>query len=280
MTALVEHNLVVAPEWMESDEGPQKLPDVATVGEERRNDAADERKIDPLSEPVTGVVDACGSHCVPTVGDRTVGIMVDSDAVKRGEAVDYVHHASVRGHVCTSGQQSCMRGRAAAVTFNEGEPMSSSPAPAPLVAYGLYPLVVGGATIAAALVVSQGGNRSAVMPLILVSAIAICMMAEWRFPLDRRWSMTARSLCRRDFPYIVLGLVVERASEVAVAAIATRTVPAGGFGPIRVFLWRHRLLRRSWCSISRGTPTTVPRTARRACGGSMVHTTARVSCMC
>ncbi len=70
------------------------------------------------------------------------------------------------------------------------------------------------------------------MPLILVSAIAICMMAEWRFPLDRRWSMTARSLCRRDFPYIVLGLVVERASEVAVAAIATRTVPAGGFGPI------------------------------------------------
>jgi sterol desaturase/sphingolipid hydroxylase (fatty acid hydroxylase superfamily) len=110
--------------------------------------------------------------------------------------------------------------------------MSISFARTSLVTYGLYPLVVGGATIAAALTVSQRGDRSAVMPLILVSAITISMAAEWRFPLDRRWSMTAHSLGRRDLPYIGLGLIIERASEVAVAAIASQTVPANGFGPV------------------------------------------------
>jgi sterol desaturase/sphingolipid hydroxylase (fatty acid hydroxylase superfamily) len=110
--------------------------------------------------------------------------------------------------------------------------MDFPPTRTPLITYGLYPLVVGGATIAASLAVALSADRSVVMPLILVSAIALCMAAEWRLPLERRWSMTARSLGRRDLPFIVIGLVIERISEIAVAAIATRTVKATGFGPL------------------------------------------------
>jgi sterol desaturase/sphingolipid hydroxylase (fatty acid hydroxylase superfamily) len=110
--------------------------------------------------------------------------------------------------------------------------MDFPPARTPLVTYGIYPLVVGGATIAAALTASSAAARSAVMPLILMSAIAICMVVEWRFPLDRRWSMTARSLGRRDVPFLGLGLIVERVSETAVAVIVSHTVSANGFGPM------------------------------------------------
>ena len=102
----------------------------------------------------------------------------------------------------------------------------------PLLTYGLYPLVVGGAATAAALVVRAGVDRPAALPAILVSTIAVCMLVEWRHPLQRRWRMTARTLGRRDLPYIGAGLVTERASEVAVAAITRRTVATGGFGPL------------------------------------------------
>jgi len=110
--------------------------------------------------------------------------------------------------------------------------MDLPPTRSPLLSYGLYPLVVGAAALAAALAVRADANRSAVMPAILVSAIGICMLVEWRHPLDRRWSMTARSLGRRDLPYITVGLVLERLCEVAVVAIATATVSSRGFGPI------------------------------------------------
>jgi sterol desaturase/sphingolipid hydroxylase (fatty acid hydroxylase superfamily) len=102
----------------------------------------------------------------------------------------------------------------------------------PLLTYGLYPGVVGGAALAAVLAVRADASRSAVMPAILVSAIAICMLVEWRRPLDHRWAMTAHSLGRRDLPFLTLGLVVERLCEVAVVAVATATVSATGFGPI------------------------------------------------
>jgi sterol desaturase/sphingolipid hydroxylase (fatty acid hydroxylase superfamily) len=102
----------------------------------------------------------------------------------------------------------------------------------PLLTYGLYPVVVGGAAGAASLAVRADASRSAVMPAILVSAIAVCMLVEWRRPLDRRWSMTAHTLGRRDLPFITLGLVLERLCEVAVVAVAGATVSAKGFGPI------------------------------------------------
>jgi sterol desaturase/sphingolipid hydroxylase (fatty acid hydroxylase superfamily) len=110
--------------------------------------------------------------------------------------------------------------------------MDFPPTTTPLLTYGLYPVVVGGAALAAMLVVRAGIDRSAALPAMLVSAIAICMAAEWWRPLERRWSMTARSLGRRDLPYITGGLLVERLCELAVLAIATATVPAGGFGPL------------------------------------------------
>ena len=110
--------------------------------------------------------------------------------------------------------------------------MDFPPTRTPLLTYGLYPLVVGGAALAAVLAVRSGTNRSAVTPLVLVSAIAICMIVEWRHPLQKRWSMTARNLGRRDLPFIASGLLLERVGEIAVAAIAQRTVRAGGFGPI------------------------------------------------
>jgi sterol desaturase/sphingolipid hydroxylase (fatty acid hydroxylase superfamily) len=110
--------------------------------------------------------------------------------------------------------------------------MELPPTRTPLLTYGLYPLVVGGATLAATLAVRAGTNRAIVTPLVLVTAIAICMLVEWRHPLDRRWSMTARTLGRRDLPFIATGLVIERLAEIAVVAIAQRTVPAAGFGPI------------------------------------------------
>jgi sterol desaturase/sphingolipid hydroxylase (fatty acid hydroxylase superfamily) len=112
------------------------------------------------------------------------------------------------------------------------EIMELLPTRTSFVTYGLYPIVVGGATAAAAIAVSSNADRSAVMPVILVASIAVCMFVEWRRPLERRWSMTARSLGRRDLPFIGFGLVIERLSEVAVATIARRTVAADGFGPL------------------------------------------------
>jgi sterol desaturase/sphingolipid hydroxylase (fatty acid hydroxylase superfamily) len=80
--------------------------------------------------------------------------------------------------------------------------------------------------------VARGVDTSAVMPAILMSAIAICMFVEWRHPLDRRWSMSARTLGRRDLPFIGVGLVLERLCEVAVAYIARHSVAPEGFGAI------------------------------------------------
>jgi sterol desaturase/sphingolipid hydroxylase (fatty acid hydroxylase superfamily) len=114
----------------------------------------------------------------------------------------------------------------------EAQHMDLPPTSTPLLSYGLYPLVVGGATVAAGLAVRGGASRSAAAPAIIVTAIAVCMFVEWRHPLEARWSMTARSLGRRDLPYLMFGLALERACEVAVIAIATRTVSSGGFGPI------------------------------------------------
>ncbi len=110
--------------------------------------------------------------------------------------------------------------------------MDHSPSSTPVLSYGLYPLVVGGAIVAATLAVRAGANRSVVMPAILVTAIGVSMLVEWCHPLDRRWSMTARSLGRRDLPFITIGLVLERLCEVAVLAIARRAVPVDGFGPL------------------------------------------------
>jgi sterol desaturase/sphingolipid hydroxylase (fatty acid hydroxylase superfamily) len=110
--------------------------------------------------------------------------------------------------------------------------MDHTPSRTPFLSFALYPTVVGGAVVAASLAVRFGANRSAVMPVILVTAIAVSMLVEWRHPLDRRWSMTARSLGRRDLPFITVGLALERVCEIAVLAIATRAVPVGGFGPM------------------------------------------------
>jgi sterol desaturase/sphingolipid hydroxylase (fatty acid hydroxylase superfamily) len=110
--------------------------------------------------------------------------------------------------------------------------MDIPPTTTPLITYGLYPLVVGGGTTAAAFAARSATDRSAIMPAILVAAIALCMLVEWRFPLDRRWSMTKRSLGRRDLPFIGVGLVLERVCEVAVATIARRHVSTSGFGPM------------------------------------------------
>jgi sterol desaturase/sphingolipid hydroxylase (fatty acid hydroxylase superfamily) len=118
-------------------------------------------------------------------------------------------------------------------TRNEhAELMDIPPTHTPLLSYGLYPALVGGAASAAAVAVNQRIDRSMVMPLVLIIAIAVCMLVEWRRPLEPRWSMTSRSLGRRDLPFIGLGLLIERVSEVAVATIARRTVAASGFGPL------------------------------------------------
>ena len=98
------------------------------------------------------------------------------------------------------------------------------------VTYGLFPLLLGAAVVAVA-AASTPDARVARIPLVLVATIGIAMIVErWR-PLERRWGMTARGLGRRDLPYIGAGLVLERVSEIAVAAIARRTLPRGGFGP-------------------------------------------------
>jgi sterol desaturase/sphingolipid hydroxylase (fatty acid hydroxylase superfamily) len=110
--------------------------------------------------------------------------------------------------------------------------MEFRPTRSRLLTYGLYPLVVGGATAAASIAVATGASRSAALPAILVSAISLCLLVERLAPLERRWAMTARTFVNRDLPYIAAGLGVERLCEVAVAAIVARTVPAGGFGPL------------------------------------------------
>lgn len=58
------------------------------------------------------------------------------------------------------------------------------------------------------------------------------MLAEWRWPLERRWSMTKRSFGRRDLPFLISGIVVSRICEAIVAVIATKTVANSGFGPL------------------------------------------------
>jgi sterol desaturase/sphingolipid hydroxylase (fatty acid hydroxylase superfamily) len=118
------------------------------------------------------------------------------------------------------------------IDLRQRHPMDFPPTKTPLLTYGLYPLVVGGAAVASALAVTFDVDRATVTPLILVSAIAIAMVVEWRVPLDRRWSMTKSLLGRRDLPYLTIGLVIERVCEVAVLAIATATVGANGFGPL------------------------------------------------
>ena len=120
----------------------------------------------------------------------------------------------------------------ATTTSGDAQHMDLPPADTRVLTYGLFPLVVGGGGLAAALAVRADVSRSAAMPAILVTTIAICMLVEWRHPLDRRWSMTARSLGRRDLPYLGLGLVVERVCEIAVAGIVAATVSEDGFGPI------------------------------------------------
>lgn len=141
--------------------------------------------------------------------------------------------------------------------------MDDNPTPqAGLLTWTLYPALVGAVTIGAAAAVATGADRAAVLPALLVATIAVSMAVEWRRPLRPAWVMTRRSLLGRDLPFIVTGLVVERAAEVAVVAVAAATVPEGGFGPmarlplavqvvvaIALFdlgwYWYHRLAHRS-----------------------------------
>lgn len=109
--------------------------------------------------------------------------------------------------------------------------MDSRPPQSRLVTYGLYPLVVGGATSAAVLFSRGDADPTSRLPIILMSVIGICMLVEWRRPLERRWAMSTATLVRRDLPFVISGLIVERISELAVAAIARHTVSSGGFGP-------------------------------------------------
>ena len=98
--------------------------------------------------------------------------------------------------------------------------------------YLFYPVVLTAATATAWLATHTGTEPSKALPPILVTTILLSMLYEWQHPLKAEWKMTRRTLTRRDLPFIVLGLVIERVCEVAVAAIAERTVPVNGFGPM------------------------------------------------
>ncbi|MEQ1699090.1 MAG: sterol desaturase family protein [Ilumatobacteraceae bacterium] len=110
--------------------------------------------------------------------------------------------------------------------------MDFPPTRTPLLSYGLYPLIVGGATVAAFTAVRSGEAPTWAMPAILMPAIVVSMLVEWRHPLQERWRMTARTLWRRDLRFILLALAVDGLAETAVSAIANATVPDEGFGPI------------------------------------------------
>lgn len=110
--------------------------------------------------------------------------------------------------------------------------MELPPSRTPLLSYAFQPAVMVMATTVAAMAVRFDLPRPVVLPAVLVSTIALCLLVEWRHPLDGRWSMTARSLAGRDLPYLATGLAVERACEALVAVVTVRLVSRQGFGPV------------------------------------------------
>jgi sterol desaturase/sphingolipid hydroxylase (fatty acid hydroxylase superfamily) len=101
--------------------------------------------------------------------------------------------------------------------------------PTPL-KYGLYPFLVGGGFLFAIYAVRSGMNRAAAVPAVLFPTIVLSILVESRYPLKREWSMTKRSVFRRDVPFLLIASVVARASEAGVTEIARRTLPTEGFG--------------------------------------------------
>jgi sterol desaturase/sphingolipid hydroxylase (fatty acid hydroxylase superfamily) len=120
--------------------------------------------------------------------------------------------------------------------FDTAAPLAANDATAgrPLpwvVAYGLYPLLLVAAVAGPALAPTSGA-RSATAALVGLVSIVVMIVVERRWPLRREWSMTRRTFGRRDLPFLVSGLGLDRLCEVGVAAIAASTVGAGGRGVV------------------------------------------------
>jgi sterol desaturase/sphingolipid hydroxylase (fatty acid hydroxylase superfamily) len=114
------------------------------------------------------------------------------------------------------------------MNFNANE--SSTRETPTAIKYGLYPFLVGGGFLFAIFAVRSGMNRAAAVPAVLFPTIVISIIAEWKHPLKQEWSMTKRTVFRRDVPYLVIASIVARASEAGVTEIARRTLPSKGFG--------------------------------------------------
>jgi sterol desaturase/sphingolipid hydroxylase (fatty acid hydroxylase superfamily) len=113
----------------------------------------------------------------------------------------------------------------------EPQPILSRTVPK-AITYGLYPGLVGGGFLFGVFAIRSGMNRSVVLPAVLFPSIVVSILVEWRYPLKRKWSMTKRTVFRRDVPYLVIASIVARASEAAVTEVARRSLPNDGFGVV------------------------------------------------
>jgi sterol desaturase/sphingolipid hydroxylase (fatty acid hydroxylase superfamily) len=102
----------------------------------------------------------------------------------------------------------------------------------PFLSYGSYPLLLGGVMFAAVRATATSSTPAAKVAPLVGLVVVVCMLLEWRFPLQKRWAMTGHTFVRRDLRFLGLGLALDRGLEALVALIAAAIVPKGGFGPV------------------------------------------------
>ncbi len=102
----------------------------------------------------------------------------------------------------------------------------------PLVTYGTYPLLALATGAGVTVAIQRGLDPGATVVALELVAIVVLGLVEWRRPLRPEWSMTARSLFRRDLPFLGAGMLVVRLAELVTAAAVAQLTVGRGFGPL------------------------------------------------
>jgi len=102
----------------------------------------------------------------------------------------------------------------------------------PILTYGTYPVLVVLTAVAVVTALQERYDQSMVIVGLEALTVLVTGLIEWRRPLRTEWRMTGRSFFRRDLPFLGLGMVVVRFTEVAGLMVAALLGSREGFGPI------------------------------------------------